>query len=310
LRAGFSAAALISVASVPALAEDIDIFTGKPCPGTSPTSSIILDNSSNWNSTFGTAAQFTAAGCPSTLQTKFAAEMCVLKQVLAGFTTNVRIGLMMFAESGENGGYVRYAIRPVGPDSATSSANRQAFIDMLTNFKDNGSGTDNSGSNQPYGKVMFEAFKYFGGGTGTPKDSTHFGPTAFAGWTTDSGGDVGSKRRDWAGNETDCPSGPVSKCQPVATAATGARSAHVYGADDATAAFSGKSSKNYISPILTSCPKNFIIFLSNGNPSTAVTRAARPRPRSSSPTSAATRPRSRAAARRSMRAPWMSGRGS
>ena len=262
------AAALISAAGAPAFAEDIDIFTGKPLPGNEPNVLIILDNSSNWNSTFGTAAQFAAAGCPITPLTKFGAEMCVLKQVIAQFTANVRIGLMMFAESGENGGYVRYAIRDVGPDNATSKANQDAFLAMLTNFKDGGSGTDNSGSNQPYGKVMFEAFKYFGGGTGAQKDSTHFGPTAFAGWTSDSGGAVGAKRRDWPGNETDCPPGGVAKCQPVATAATGSRSAHVYGADDATAAFSGKDSKNYISPIKTACPKSFIIFISNGNPST------------------------------------------
>jgi len=127
-----------------------------------------------------------AAGCPTTTLTKFAAEMCVLKQVIAQFTSNVRIGLMMFAESGENGGYIRYAVRDVGPDNATSKANQDAFIAMLTNFKDQGTGTDNSGSNQPYGKVMFEAFKYFGGYTdpqhatvnnipGVPIDRNHFG---------------------------------------------------------------------------------------------------------------------------------------
>jgi type IV pilus assembly protein PilY1 len=250
------ATALLAFASVPALAEDIDIFTGKPAPGNEPNILVIIDSSSNWSASFGTAAEFTAAGCPSTDTTKFAAEMCVLKQVATAFSSDVRIGLMMFAESGENGGYVRFAIRNVGPDSAASLANRQAFVDLLSNFVKSGTGTDNSGSNQPYGKVMFEAFKYFGGGTGTPKDRLHFGPTAFAGWTTDSGGDTGARRRDYVGNSSGSPTG-----------ATANRAAQRYGADN-FAAFANQSSKDYIKPIKTNCPKNFIIFLSNGNPST------------------------------------------
>jgi type IV pilus assembly protein PilY1 len=183
--------------------------------------------------------------------------MCVLKQVLAQFTTNVRIGLMMIAESGtgDAGGYVRYAIRDVGPDNATSTKNQTAFIDMLSNFAQSASGTDNSSSSQPYGKLMFEVFKYFGGGTGATKDRTHFGTAAFAGWSSDAGGDVSARRRDYIGNNSGSP-----------TSSTANRAAQRYGADD-NAAFSSSGSKEYIPPIKSACAKNFIIFISNGNPS-------------------------------------------
>jgi type IV pilus assembly protein PilY1 len=250
------AASACAFAAGAANAEDIDIFTGKPLPGNEPNVLVIIDSSSNWAATFGTVEQFAAAGCPTTDLSKFAAEMCVLKQVVSEFKTDIRMGLMMFAESGENGGYVRWAVRNMGENTSASKANRDGFVEMLTYFVKQGSGTDNSGSNQPYGKVMFEAFKYFGGGTGAPKDRTHFGRTAFAGWTSDSGGDIGARRRDYKGNNSGSP-----------TSATANRAAQRYGADSFTA-FSEQSSRDYIPPIVSSCPKNFIIFISNGNPST------------------------------------------
>src|SRR5690242_10021545 len=69
---------------------------------------IIIDNSSNWSSSLTASASCTAAGYPGT---KFGAEMCALNNVIAGLNSNMRIGLMMFAESGNNGAYVRFGIR-------------------------------------------------------------------------------------------------------------------------------------------------------------------------------------------------------
>ena len=82
-------------------------------------------------------------------------------------------------ETGTNGAYVRFAVRNM------TAQNKTALRDMLANWVANGSGTDNSGSNQPYGKTMFEAFKYFGGGgtSRAPQGPTGFGPVAFAGGT-------------------------------------------------------------------------------------------------------------------------------
>jgi type IV pilus assembly protein PilY1 len=230
--------------------DDIDVFAGGPAATSKPNVLIILDNSSNWNATL-------SANSCNALLTKFAAETCALSTVAMGLNDRIRMGLMMYAESGNNGAYVRYAVRDM------NTQNKTAFASLVNNFVDNGNGTDNSGSNQPYGKAMFEAFKYFGGYTttananndvaGGPADSTHFGPIAYAGGASNNSG---TYRRDYLGNNSGGVNSP-----------TGNRSATKNGADNNTA-FADASSNVYISPISDGCAKNFIIFIGNGNPST------------------------------------------
>ena len=79
-------------------ADDIDIFTGSSTPA-KPNVLIILDSSSNWSATLG------ANSCNANT-TKFGAEVCALQSVAAGLNSNIRLGLMMFAETGANGAYV------------------------------------------------------------------------------------------------------------------------------------------------------------------------------------------------------------
>jgi type IV pilus assembly protein PilY1 len=244
LTATFTGAALALAGTTFSAAEDVDIFTAGAGTTSKPNVLIILDNSSNWSASFGANTCNTGNMAAST---KFASEMCALKNVVGGLDQSVRVGLMMFAETGTNGGYVRYAIRDM------TATNKQAFQDLVSNFVNNGSGTDNSGSNQPYGKVMFEAFKYFGGGTGTPQDATHYGPIAFAGGNSNNSG---TYRRDYNGNNTGS-----------GTQATANRAAPKYGADGNNA-FSSSSTDTYNNPINDNCAKNFIIFISNGNPGT------------------------------------------
>lgn len=232
-------------------AEDIDIFTAGNGVTAPANVLIVLDNSSNWSATLG------ANECNSgntAANTKFAAEICALKLVADAMPATVRMGLMMFAETGENGGYVRFGIRDM------NTTNKTAFKNMLSAFVASGSNPDNSGSNQPYGKVMYEAFKYFGGYTspanaqtnvpGSPVDRTHFGNEAFAG-----GGGTnasGAHRLDASNNNN--PSD---------------RAAVRYGVVDQFA-YSSKTSNlyEYNNAIVDGCSKNFIIFISNGNPST------------------------------------------
>ena len=226
--------------------EDVDIFGGKGGDATDPNVLIIVDNSSNWSATL------TANSCNTgnmAANTKFAAEVCALRTVIDVLPDRMRLGIMMFAESGLNGGYVRFAVRNM------TAQNKTALKDMLANWVSNGSGTDNSGSNQPYAKVMFEAFKYFGGGgsSRTPQGANGFGPIAFAGGNSNN---AGSYRRDYNGNN----SGGANQ-------ATGNRAAQKYGAD-ANYALSDSGSNTYNSPIISDCAKNFVIFISNGNPST------------------------------------------
>src|SRR5690349_5131665 len=240
LTTAFIGAALALGGTHAALAEDVDIFTAGAGTTSKPNVLIILDSSSNWS---GTLSANTCNTGNMADNTKFAAEVCALTKVMAAIDQNVRVGLMMFAETGTNGGYVRYGIRDM------NSGNKTAFSNMLLNFVQNGSGTDNSGSNQPYGKVMFEAFKYFGGGgtTKLPQGANGNGPIAFAGGNSNNSG---SKRRDHADNNS-----PGGK-----TTATGTRSGRIYDADT-NYALSSAGTDTYNSPIISDCAKNFIIFI-------------------------------------------------
>jgi type IV pilus assembly protein PilY1 len=252
------AAALVAGGSSRVMAEDIDIFTAGSGGVAPPNLLVILDNSSNWNSTLGANTCNTGNMADNT---KFAAEVCAFTELLnvipvppVGGLVKLRLGLMMFDESGNNGGYMRFGMRDM------NVPNRDAFLGMMQGFVANGSGTDNSGSNQPYAKVMYEAFKYFGGYTcpahsnddvskcsTSTNDQTHFGPTAFAGGPDNN---TGSYRRDYPNNN----SGPN-------------RAAARYGADN-NAALASSSATDYTSPITDICAKNFIVFISNGNPGT------------------------------------------
>jgi type IV pilus assembly protein PilY1 len=243
------AAALAICGAPSASAEDIDIFTAGSGVSSKPNILILLDNSSNWSATLGNNSCMTTPGGNMNANTKFAAEMCALYKVVGNLDQNVRLGLMMFTESGDAGAYVRFGIRDM------NATNKLALRNMLTGFISNGSGTDNSGSSQPYAKAMMEVFKYFGGYTspahatdnvaGSPLDKTHFGPLAFAG-----GADNGSVRRDYRNNNT-----PAN------------RAAAFYAAD-VNYALDSNSQNSYTNPIVDICAKNFLIFISNGNPST------------------------------------------
>lgn len=246
-------AAALALAIPPALGgEDIDIFAAGAGVTPRPNVMIVLDNSSNWSATLGPNACF-----PAKDNTKFHAEVCALRTVVAQLNDRIRLGLTMFAETGgTNGGYVRYGIRDM------IATNKQAYIDLVNNLVQLGSGTDNSGSNQPYGKTMFEVFKYFGGYTnpanaltdlpGTPVGTEGFGPAAFAGWSTDAGGSISAKRRDHGTNN-----------------AAENRAARFYNADN-NYAFQNSSSREYEynKAIVDGCAKNFVIVISNGDPGT------------------------------------------
>ena len=200
------AAALVAGGSSRAIAEDIDIFTSASGGVAPPNLLMILDSSSNWSSTLGANScnGVSPYGANTAGNTMFAAEVCAFQKIMDGVPDDaIRMGLMMISESGNNGGYMRFGMRNL------NAQNKQAVKDLVAGFVQNGSGTDNSGSNQPYAKMMYEAFKYYGGytcpahasdGVGacatSTNDQTHFGKTAFAGGPDNSSG---SYRRDETG---------------------------------------------------------------------------------------------------------------
>lgn len=232
--------ALLLLFSV-AQAQDTDIYVGaNTLANNNPNIMIVIDNSSNWSGTFSNTAPTCTAD-----NTKFCNEVLALKTVVGSLNSNVNVGLSMFAETGTNGAYVRFAVRPMNDN------NKNKLIAILNGLIRNGAGTDSSGSNQPYGYAMFEMFKYFGGYTnpqnannntaGSPVGATGFGNTAYAGGFSNASG---TYRRDYAGNSRSDSAGSLS--------------------DNA---FASANSNTYQSPISDACQKNFVIFVSNGNPS-------------------------------------------
>ena len=246
---GMRALGALTVAAACALgtgarAEDIDLFEPFTPPGNDPNILIILDNSSNWSSSIG-------PNTCNTNSTKFDMEMCALSDLVGSLNIDVRIGLMLINEKADPlGGYVRYAVRDMGSSSAQRITNRTALVNMLKNFNMSGTGADATSSAQPAGWLMHEAWMYFFAQT---IDETT--PGNGGGWTIDTVAKNGAKRRDWNGNGNPAQTGP-----------TDVRSAKVYGADQAAAAFISQNSRTYVSPIKSACQKNIIIYIGNGDP--------------------------------------------
>src|SRR3990167_8633441 len=148
---------MLLVALVPVQADDIYLFTSSPASvTTAPNVLIVLDNTADWN-------------------TPFVNERAGLVSVVNGLPGDkFRLGLMMFSEaggasSGNDGAYVRAAIRPL------TSANKVLFQDLVNSF-------DVLGDKSNVGKVakaMEEAYLYYS--AGAPYAGNNKGKTDYLG---------------------------------------------------------------------------------------------------------------------------------
>jgi type IV pilus assembly protein PilY1 len=159
------AATAVWVGSTPAVAEDIDLFVQPPSIATGlPNVLIVLDNTANWND-------------------PFTEQMAALVDTFNSLDTDddgnakFRVGLMLFTESGgankgEDGGYVRAAIRDM---SAVNQAKYAALIGSLDKNNDKSNGGK-------AGKTMADAYQYFSGLaplTGAQKSKTDYVANVF-----------------------------------------------------------------------------------------------------------------------------------
>lgn len=243
---------IISFASMtvafPALAEDIDLYTGSTTGG-APNVLIVLDNSANWSSTINSNPPDDAiATCGSNdAKTYYCAQKVALIRLLEAKDANgdyllkpsVGIGLMLFNDTtnSDKGGYIRFGVRPM------NDANRAALIALLG--KNAGTGlqisNDTSNGQENYGVLMWEAFKYFGGGSGTVSQ-TGYGPVpSVAG--------LASVARDFSGNPSP-------------------RSAASAGAGDPFGLNSASTNSNvvrYNPPVSDECGQNYIVAMSHND---------------------------------------------
>jgi len=149
----------------PAVAEDIDLFVQPPgLANGAPNVLIILDNTANWND-------------------PFTEQMAALVDTFNGLEVNedgsakFRVGLMLFTESGgankgEDGGYVRAAIRDL------NEANQLKYAALISSLDKN---ADKSNGGKA-GKTMADAYQYFSGLpplTGNQKSKTDYKNNVF-----------------------------------------------------------------------------------------------------------------------------------
>jgi Tfp pilus tip-associated adhesin PilY1 len=174
---------LLGVAATPAYSQlfdpvndDTDLFMMNPnITGVSPNVLIIADNTANWNQVF-------------------LAEKTALAQVVGALNENVNIGMMLFNQSSsgacdgpcKSGAYPLYGVRPVGPETAESTANRTVLTNIVNAFD----GSAERGNTSYISLSMYEAYAHFKG------------ITANAGHT--------QTRRDYTGNSQN-PAGALSR---------------------------------------------------------------------------------------------------
>lgn len=142
------------------MAEDVDLFIGSPPSATDiPNVLFVLDNTANWNTAFTNEI----AALISTVNAL---------PVGTGDVPKFRLGLMLFNEtgggnSGNDGAYVRAAIRNL------NTANKTKYVNLISSL-DKVSDKSNGGK---VGKAMEEAYLYFAGGiphAGNNKNKTDY----------------------------------------------------------------------------------------------------------------------------------------
>ncbi len=244
------AVALALKPPMPANAEDIDLFVNAAnATATNPNILIVLDNSANWNSN---AQHWPTPSGESGVFKQGQSELRAIKKILGeldGANPKVNLGLMMMHSGSPDGGFLRYAMRPM------NQANIDGFVELigaasgcsgtnslngtpnciLQNFSGTGIEQTNSASTT-YSGALFDAYKYFGGWTSpayanldnpqqvhTPTSSTAFGQQRYMGGAAFSRMDL--------------------------------------------TAYSADTLSYKASPIASPCAKNYIVFIGNGFPS-------------------------------------------
>lgn len=146
---------------LPAHAFDTDLFT-VGSNSLAPNVLIVLDNTSNWSRN----DEKFPDGNGGTI-TQGQAEVNAIKSVIQSLTGYINVGMLEFVTGGnanDLGGYVRYAVSPMGSSQTNGPANQTAFSTQLTTIYNNiTSPNEKQNSGSYYGDLMYDAYNYFGG---------------------------------------------------------------------------------------------------------------------------------------------------
>jgi type IV pilus assembly protein PilY1 len=168
-RVGRLAAACCAlVLSGAALAEDIDLFTGVQPNGGEPNLLILLDNAGGWNADASFTCPEPGVVLPINAGKSVGFEQCALHSAVNSIASQptllgkVRMGMMMFGTSNNNGAKFRYPSTPPSPLPLMDANGIGAFQNVIRSIDRNIDGTGNA---QVAGGMQ-EAWAFFSGNRG------------------------------------------------------------------------------------------------------------------------------------------------
>jgi len=159
---------LAIVAALPAMAEDIDLYTGLQPQAGKPNVLIVLDNAKTWDASATFNCVTSGVVSSNNAGTDVGAEQCALYGAVAAIPNsatllgNLNLGVMMFGSSNNFGGQMKY---PSAAPYALPLMDTNGVNSMLTYIKSIDRQADGVGGSQ-VGGGMQEAWAYFSGKTG------------------------------------------------------------------------------------------------------------------------------------------------
>lgn len=159
---------LVLASMSPAMAEDIDLYTGIQPDAGKPNVLIVLDNASTWNADANFTCSIAGVVSSNNAGKDVGAQQCALFKAVDSFRDsatlrgNLNLGLMMFGTGDNVGGKFRF---PAAPPYKLPLMDDTGIANMLTYVKSIDRQADNSNNSQ-VGGGMQEAWAFYAGRTG------------------------------------------------------------------------------------------------------------------------------------------------
>jgi type IV pilus assembly protein PilY1 len=162
VRFVLACATVFAMGTLPAQADDIDIYSIPSTEGLRPNVLFLIDNTANWSASISTplcdavGASVKASSPGKEEGTKMGAQKCALYKVIAAMSvadlSEYNIAIMLFNESPDSASYPRQAFVNI-----TTSAQKQALLNLISGLQINA----DKGNNAATAEAFYEAWLYF-----------------------------------------------------------------------------------------------------------------------------------------------------
>ena len=152
-RLAFAAAATLALAlaaSQPAVAEDIDLYTGLSPQAGKPNVLIVMDNASTWDASATFTCDTAGVVSKNNAGTDVGAEQCALYDAVNSFKNsptllgNLNLGLMMFGSGNNVGGQFQFPSTPPTQLPLMDAAGIKSFLDYVLTIDRQANNSNNS----------------------------------------------------------------------------------------------------------------------------------------------------------------------